>query len=465
MEERCNASADALLALFNDPCCGLGYDIAMPSAKYRVLFVALAVAIASAGCDLVFPPARTLDDEIRYLPIARQTLQALERWWPLLMPTEPAGSAMGVPAFTLPLHYGEGLTADPLDWPGFAIRPSAAKCAGRICRFEWAGEREGWPWRMNAVIDAQDGVLSASEAVSTSAWGTWELAMGLAGRLETVRLTEIGFGVFAAWGIDCLEDGHCELAASQRDGVVATGRRNAGEAWTFDLLPGPWTAGAPWRGVPRRLTHGGFPWRLAVSYANGLTSERVVDLEAGSWRQVGPGDVAWTGHKDGSQWTISGEFARDQVLYRVETTATVDAQGKLTTLGEWRTDTRGRRIETRLIASRDGAVTALDWRTSGWSGRVQLRPAAPGWRVEGFLATPAGDLISFGGWRFATGMLDITFGGWRPEDPAQPFEDGDIVMLPDGSARSRLLVRQVNDTYAEFEAWSPPEGISPLSLD
>lgn len=437
----------------------------MPFGPRHAMQFALVACLAAAGCELMFPPPRTLDDEIRYLPVARQTLQALERWWPLLMPTEPAGSAMGTPAFALPSVYGEALTAEPLAWPGFPVRPSAAVCSGRVCRFEWTGDREGWPWRMGAVIDAVDGVLGAADAVSTSAWGTWESTRGAGFRLETVRLTNVGFGEFSAWGIDCDAENRCRLAAAQRNGIVATGIRDAETVWTFDLIPGAWTAGAPWRGVPRVLAHGGQPWRLAVSYANGLTSERVVDVEAGTWAQTGPGDVAWSGSRQGRQWTIAGRFARDQVLYRVDTTATTDAGGLIDALGEWRTDTRGRRIETRLIVERSGAVTAIDWRTSGWSGRVQLRPAAPGWRLEGFLATPAGDQISFGGWRYATGTLAVTFGGWRPQDPAQPFEDGDILMLPDGTTRSRLLVRQVNDTYAEFEAWSPPEGISPLSLD
>lgn len=434
------------------------------SSTIVVRLVAVLALLSVSACDLIFPPPLGIEDQVRYLPLARQSAQALERWWPLLMPTAPKGAAMGTPAFALPASYDAALTADPLHWPGFSRAPTEARCS-KICVVRWSGDRDGWPWSMWAIIDPDTGVREAGETVTTTPWGTWRLAFGLGGDLDNVRLEDIGFGPLTSWVIDCDDVGVCRLGVAHRDGPVATGVREPNGDWTFDLLPGAWLSGAPWRGTPRRLAHGGRPWRLEVEYANGLTSAREVDLEAGRWRQSGPGQIAWTGQRAGNVWTIQGVFAADQVLYRVETTASIGADGLATNLHEWRTDTRARRVETRLRVDRDGNLTALDWLTSGWSGRVQLREAAPGWRVEGFLATPAGDLVSFAGWRYATGLVALTYGGWRPEDPNQPFEDGDFVLLPDGSARSRLRLRQTDESYAEIEAWSPPEGVSPLSLD
>lgn len=423
------------------------------------------------GCDLFVAPPIGPAEQMLYTPLARQQVQTIERWWPLLVEPAPmAGPAYGTPPFALPASYASGLTESPLDYPGFPTQPEQAFCENSLCTIRWRGLSQGDPYALTVSIDTEQGILSATSWITTQTWGTWVAAYGPRMRLRKVHLEDLRFSPLSRWQIDCNPDGEaCSLAVSFRGGVLGGGLETSPGRWAYELQPREWSEGFPWAGIPTLVRHDPAPGVdvLRVFYANGLEFERRLDRVQGSWLRSGPpADVLETGHAVQDSWQISARFGRSQVLFERDTEwQGIPAPGGTARVHERRTDSRARRSEVEAEFRYEGALILGTWRVGNWVGRSQIRRTPPGWRVEGFLESDGGELLSYDGIRYDVGFWTGSFAGWRPRDQNRPYEEGDFQMLPDGSLQASFLLLQLDGSYAEVESASPPEGISPLEFD
>jgi len=164
---------------------------------------------------------------------------------------------------------------------------------------------------------------------------------------------------------------------------------------------------------------------------------------------------------DTANW--SAEFDPRQVLGRWELTYRLDAQRL--TMEELRISRRDVREELRVEGMRERVVT-IAWDSSlGWRGQVVIRPLELGHRLDAFWESARGELIRINAFVFELGLWDGSYTGWQPDDEDTPTETAEWTMLPDGSFRSRLLLKQKDDSLTDLETFSPPEGVAPAALE
>lgn len=434
------------------------------------LLLVFSVLGLGANCWVFNPPVAEIKDQLRYGPTLRGNMQVVARWWPLLpVPRDRPPAAFGALPFPLPATFQESITGDVRDYP-FPVSPTGVTCEGAWCGVRWHGAVEAGRYALSASIDTEARrLVTATSAITSPIYGTWRT--GIAdGDLLSVRLEAALASPVTGWRLDCEENSTCHFSGSYARGMEVTGTWGPG-ATRSTLQPTPWVDAFPWLGRPSefRLTEEGPIRRVEVDYGNGMRLSRRIDLERGQWEREGPEEIVAIGARTDAEWLIDADYPRGQVLasWELRVTDSTAPDVRRVHLTEHRATRRGERQTIHITAWRDRSLMALRWQEEGspWQGRLQVRRSNLGWRVEGYWETADGHLINVTGRHDRTGVWSGSFAGWHPQDGDQPRETGDWVMLPDGTFRSTLLFRQVNEAYVEVETFSPPEGVSPLLLE
>lgn len=417
-----------------------------------------------AACDILFPPPISLAQQLDYAPQARERLQILARWWPLLVPISKPRTAPAwpVPPIALPTSFAAG-TSTPAAFGG-PTTPTV-QCREDICNVTWRNHVGVAPYVVALTVAADGRILGGSSVVTDSVYGAWRHVYGPDLKPQQAQLWQPTLSPVAAWAVQCAAEA-CTYTADYRNGLRAIGKVTAQEV-TGSIDLSDWSGRFPWAGEPLAITWSTRAAResMAITYATGLSWRRSIDLQAGTWVQRGPAHIRADGNTEGGMWDVVAEFDDSQVLFSWQLRADLTTSALPRAFLETRQSTRATRREIHAVLSdASSSAWSLMWREDHTRGVVQATRDALGWRLDAFWNTDFGDLIKITGLVFDTGVWLGSFEGWSPEDIQSPREAGDWTLFPDGSFRVLILFRQANDTLTELDSYSPPEGVSPFLL-
>ncbi|RMF12656.1 MAG: hypothetical protein D6761_12345 [Candidatus Dadabacteria bacterium] len=371
------------------------------------------------------------------------------------------------PAFGAPaLDFAALATArvtQASDIPATFSGVRASTCDADACTITWSGGEQQRTFAIARFVDGQP--QGFTQRITTPPFGTWLTWFDANGAATAGTLLAEGTSPISIWA--------WEHASGRYAGLVSQPGATFGR-WTIDQTGISGFADLqnlrerfPWAARPlttsTQLTRAR-AWLRQVEYASTASTYVFLSIEPPVWLWQGPGVQNATVEQQGTGLLYAADFDPDQTLLHLETT--IEESATATTIFEHQVNRLGARSAFDLTVTRSVQRSRTLWSGNAQgSGGTDIAVDGPGWRLDAFWDLADGSLITLQARILPNGIWTGAFTGWAQEDQDTPREQGEFLMLPDGTWSATVLLQQSDGSYAELPLALPPEGATARSVE